>query len=122
MPRGLLPIAFVPSQDPPGVSAEEAFLPGRPIDLLRAGQFIRVPYITGYTSAESLFMVHEESLIPGSWDELNSNMDLWIPETWNVPVGSPDRVEIYNAIKDFYFGGQPISDANRFEYTQVNCF
>ncbi|KAJ6635104.1 Bile salt-activated lipase [Pseudolycoriella hygida] len=120
IPRGLSSIPFVPCRDPENTDPEDAFLPGEPIDLMNAGNFHDVPYITGFNDAESLFLVYEEILDPNVFNVYNENPHIMIPLQWNVSAGSPESDDIVSKISQFYFQGQPLSTALRYPYTQYN--
>lgn len=119
IPRGHSPIPFVPSRDPENVIPEEAFLPGEPIDLMNAGKFYHVPYITGFNNAESLFNILEDFIDPNVFNVYNANPHIMIPLQWNVSEGSPESVSIVHDISQFYFDGRPLSRDVRYQYTQV---
>uniref|UniRef100_A0A1B0GMF3 Carboxylic ester hydrolase n=1 Tax=Phlebotomus papatasi TaxID=29031 RepID=A0A1B0GMF3_PHLPP len=106
-PRGLQPLPFVPSLDPPGTTGDEVFLPRLPIDILRDGSFYHVPYITGYVSAESLLMIRELLLDPSVFPTMNANPELLVPPWWNVPAGSAASQSIATQVANFYWGGGP---------------
>ena len=110
-------MALVPCQDAPD-SEEEIFLPGKPIDLMNSGQFQKVPYITGYTNAESLFMVFEERLDPSVKDVINANRHKLIPSDWNIPIGSADAETVSNELMYFYLGSNELTAENIHGWTK----
>lgn len=83
------------------------------------GEFNRVPYITGYTDAESLFMIRELLLDNNVFPTFNNNPELLIPFQWNVQPGSQEAQEIVNEIRNMYFNGTTLANDLRYEYTQV---
>lgn len=114
----MYPTPFVPSVDPQGVSAAEAFNHDEPINIIRSGTFNHVPYIHGYTDAEAVIMLRELTLNPLMFTRINNNRTVLIPYRWNIPWNSPEATEITTAIYDFYFNGQPISRELRWEWSQ----
>ncbi|XP_055697980.1 juvenile hormone esterase-like [Phlebotomus papatasi] len=117
IPRGLSPIPFVPCVDPPGTTGDEVFLPRHPMDIMTDGSFNHVPYITGYTSAESLVMIRELLLDPSVFPTINANPELKVPFWWNVPPGSAAAQSISSQIADFYWGGVPLHNDIREQWT-----
>lgn len=87
---------------------------------MNAGKFNRVPYITGFNNAESLFIVAEETIDPNTFNVFNENPHILIPVDWNVTQNSPESKEIVGRISEFYFQGQPLSRDVREAYTQYN--
>lgn len=116
----MTPIPFVPCRDPENIEPSEVFLTGEPIDLMNAGTFNHVPYITGFNDAESLFQVIEEVLDPNVFNVFNANPNIMIPLQWNVSADSPESKSIVDEISQFYFDGRPLSTSVRHEYTQYN--
>lgn len=120
IPRGIAhALPFAPCRDPENVTPEEAFLPGEPIDLMNAGKFHHVPYITGFNSAESLFNILEDFLDPNVFNVYNANPNIMIPRSWNVPSNSSESESITQGISEFYFNGRQLSRDVRYQYTQV---
>ncbi|KAG4067975.1 hypothetical protein HA402_010661 [Bradysia odoriphaga] len=121
IPRGIAhALPFVPSRDPKNVSPEEAFLPGHPIDLMYAGKFHHVPYVTGFNDGESLFNILEDFLDPNVFNVYNANPHIMIPPSFNVSKGSRESESITEYISDFYFNREPLSREVRYQYTQYN--
>lgn len=87
---------------------------------MNAGDFNRVPYITGFNNAESLFQVIEEVLDPNVFNAFNENPHIMVPFQWNVSESSPESERIVENISEFYFQGAPLSTAVRYPYTQYN--
>ncbi|GAB0097796.1 Carboxylic ester hydrolase [Sergentomyia squamirostris] len=115
--RGIRPIPFVPCMDPPGTTGNEVFLPRAPIDIMRDGSFNQVPYITGFTSAESLVMIRELLLDPSVFPTINANPELKVPFWWNVAPGSAASQSISRQIADFYWGGVALHADIREQWT-----
>lgn len=118
IPRGITPTIFVPAVDPPGTTGNEVFLPRDPYEIMQSGGFNQVPLIIGYTSAEALFYIREVILTAGLFENLNANPHLIVPFWWNIPVGSQESREIYEAIQNFYWEGQPLSNEYREHWTR----
>jgi carboxylesterase type B len=117
IPRGFSSMAFVPSVDSPD-SDEPRVITDLPRNLMARGEFNKIPYMHGYTDAESLFVIHEQSLDNGTIAALNADQHAWIPSEFNVPHGSADADQIVQEIKDFYLGGQDLSDDLRWEWSK----
>lgn len=121
IPRGIAhPLPFVPSRDPKNVSPEEAFLPGEPIELMHAGKFHHVPYITGFNDGESLFNILEDFLDPEVWNVYNANPQIMVPPSLNVSQDTRESEVITDYISDFYFNRRQLSRDVRYQYTQVS--
>lgn len=120
VPRGLSAIPFVPCRDPENIDQSEKFLPGEPIDLMNAGTFNHVPYVTGYNSAESLFQQLEKALDPNVFNKFNANPHIMIPFQWNVTANSSESQRLANEISQFYFHGRQLSSEVTHEYTKYN--
>lgn len=98
---------------------EEAFLPEDPIELMNAGKFHHVPYITGFNDGESLFNILEDFIDPNVWNVYNANPQIMVPRSWNVSKDTAESVSITNDISEFYFNRRPLSRDVRYQYTQV---
>lgn len=109
--------AFSPTVDPPGVGAVETFLPDTPIRLMQSGAFNRVPYIIGFNSAESIYIIREVVLDPLVFNTINANQSMLIPRWWNVKQNASS--EMVPKILDFYFHGSNLNYSMRQEYSQV---
>lgn len=113
---------FSPSLDPPDVSDEEAFLPQKPLDIVLNGSFYHVPYITGFNSDESLFMMQEYLIDSNIFNTINENPFLLAPtKIWNLKRYSTEVEQIAEEVRKFYFKNSKISYALRYEYSQVLC-
>lgn len=117
--RGATPIPFVPCQDPENTGGNEIFLPRHPLDIMNSGGFNHVPYITGYTSAESLVLIRELVLDGSVFDVVNGDRERLVPFFWNITRGSQTSHAIADSIADFYWQGQPLSDSLREHWTRV---
>lgn len=103
--------------DPANVSSEEVFLPDTPLKLMQSGAFNQVPYIIGFNSAESIYIIREIILDPQIFRTINANPSLLIPRWWNVHSNELD--EMAQKILDFYFNGTNLNYSIRHEYSQV---
>lgn len=120
IPRGLSSMPFVPCIDAPD-STEARFMPRHPRDIMNSGDFIDVPFLAGFTSDESLFMIREQLLDPSTRDVLNANRQMVVPQTlWNVDPNSPAGTTIANEFHQLYLNNQPLDDDNRYSWTQYN--
>lgn len=115
--RGTTPIPFVPCMDPPGTTGNEIFLPRPPIEIMETGTFTHVPYITGYTSAESLVMMRELTLDGTVFDQVNSDPEVLVPFQWNITRGTAASREIADTIANFYWNGAPLQHDLREQWT-----
>lgn len=120
VPRGMWPISYVPCIDAPD-SQESIFLPRHPIAIMESGDFMDVPLVIGYTSDESLFVIREAVLDPSVTDILNGNRNLVVPTSlWGIDPNSAAGQTIANEFHSYYLNNQPISDSNRYNWTQYN--
>lgn len=87
---------------------------------MQAGAFNQVPYITGYTSAESLVMIRELLLDPSVLDTVNADPELKVPFWWNITRGSAPSVAIANEISNFYWNGAQLTNDIRELWTFVS--
>lgn len=118
--RGLTPMDWSPSIDAPD-STVPRFLTAHPRTVLSSGGMIDVPFMAGYTSDESLFMIRESVLDSEVTDRLNANRHKVVPETlWGVNPLSPAGTTIADTFHQLYMNNQPITQANRYSWTQYN--
>ncbi|XP_053683385.1 juvenile hormone esterase-like [Sabethes cyaneus] len=102
IPRGFKPFEYVPSAEPVN-SPEPTFITQRPIEILHSGSFNHVPFMIGYTSIESLFMVREHFLDSTVWNEFTRNPGFFVPHFWNIPAGTTEANAVSQAFRDFYW-------------------
>lgn len=118
--RGFTAMPYTPCIDAPD-STEARFLPRHPREIMNSGAIIDVPFMAGYTSDESLFMIRESVLDSDVTDILNANRHLVVPQTlWGVDPLSPAGTTIANTFHDLYLNNQPITEENRYSWTQYN--
>lgn len=97
-------LMFMPSIDP--VDSLEPRIIIAPIaTLIRNGMVHRIPYIIGFTSAESLHTAPQVQEDPTILERFNQNPNLLIPTEWNLTPGSPQANEVINGFRNLYFGG-----------------
>lgn len=121
IPRGFRPFEFVINVEAPD-ALEPRFLTATPFDIMNRGAFNRVPFMIGYNDAESLFMIRELLLDNTVFDAFNANPDFFVPYFWNVAPNSPAATEISNGFRNFYWGGVPLSQAVRGQFSQVSKY
>lgn len=95
------------------------FLPEKPLHMMLTGNFTRVPYITGFNSDESLFMVREYVIDSNVFNTLNNNAHLLVPRWWDISRRSRESDEVIEQVRRFYFKGGKLSYQLRYEYSQV---
>ncbi|XP_058454025.1 juvenile hormone esterase-like [Malaya genurostris] len=118
-PRGFKPFEYVPSAEPVN-SPEATFFTQRPIEVLHSGNFNHVPFIIGYTDAESLFMVREHNLDSTVWDEYTQNPQFFVPHFWNIQAGSADALSVSQVFRDFYWQDQSLGPDIMHEWTKFH--
>lgn len=120
IPRGLSPMPFTPCIDAPD-STEPRVIPRHPRDIMNSGDFMDVPFLAGFTSDESLFMIREQMLDASTRDVLNANRHMVVPQTlWGVDPHSAAGTTIANEFHSYYLNNQPLDDANRYNWTTYN--
>ncbi|XP_049532173.1 liver carboxylesterase-like [Anopheles darlingi] len=107
IPRGFKPFEFVPNAEPVN-SPEETFLTQLPIDILNAGTFNHVPFIAGYMSMESMFMVYEHTIDNTVWDEFTRHPEYFVPHFWNIPTGTAASSAVSQTIRQTYWQDRPL--------------
>ncbi|XP_063233546.1 esterase FE4-like [Bacillus rossius redtenbacheri] len=107
----LLAFPFVPSLEFPR-SGETPFLPHEPLYMEQRGLFNKVPYITGVTANESLIFVQQRFEMQASyWQQINNDLEQVVPVDLGLTKGSDESLEVSRKVKEFYFGGESISEA-----------
>lgn len=120
VPRGFEPMPYTPCVDAAD-STEARFLPRHPREIMNAGEMIDVPLMAGYCSDESLFMIREALLDSTVQDVINANRHFVVPTTlWGVDPHSAAGQTIADEFHHLYLNNQPVSDANRYNWTQYN--
>ncbi|XP_044253151.1 uncharacterized protein LOC123004101 [Tribolium madens] len=79
----------------------DGFLCEEPFDIISSGKFQQLPFMIGYTTAETWGF---DSLRPDDWPGAK-NMEDSIPWTLGFKTGSPESQVMAEKIKKFYSGG-----------------
>ncbi|CAG0902144.1 unnamed protein product [Darwinula stevensoni] len=109
-----LPFTFTPRVDS---EAKDPFLPDDPENLLREGRFAKVPFITGLTRDEGLFLVYTALLNETLLTEIDGNWDFYCPRMF---LGKTEDTGDYcSRLRKQYFGDQPINRHNRYELVRM---
>lgn len=118
--RGFTAMDYSPSIDAPD-SETPRFLTDHPRTVMNNGGMLNIPFMAGYTSDESLFMIREALLDGSVNDQLNQNRHFVVPQTlWGVDPLSAAGTTIANEFHSLYLDNQPISNENRYNWTQYN--
>ncbi|XP_012223116.1 esterase FE4 [Linepithema humile] len=101
----------------PEVHGVERFLPEQPVDLIKKGQFQKVPLIAGATKDEFggavAYVVKQHALGNDSYiNELNNDWYKLAPINFIYSRDTPDSRNISTELRQFYFGDQPIGPNN----------
>jgi bile salt-stimulated lipase len=121
VPRGFASFAWVPSVEPAD-SPEYRFLVDTPINMMNRGQILHMPFIIGYTSVESLFMIRETIIDDTVFSQFIANPHFYVPASYNLhPVFNAAEVnEVATTFRNMYLGGQHPSPELRFNWTLYN--
>lgn len=94
-------LSFMPSVDP--VDSTETLIFTAPIEqLITNGNINKVPYMIGFTSSESLYVIND---VKQNWtviNEMNENPFLIVPSEWNLTPESPEAVEVIETFNKVY--------------------
>jgi bile salt-stimulated lipase len=93
-----------------------------PMEIMQAGDFNDIPYISGYMSDESMFMQREHIIDDDIFRFFNDNPWAMVPELWNIPHSDPAVNEIAAAFRNLYFNGEAPNDDWMEQWTWVRCF
>lgn len=90
-------------------NSSDPFFPGKPYDLLKQGQFNKVPMILGYADVEGLLFygLHNSR----SFKEFDENFLEKLPSVFSW-CSDEDKRKISEKIRRHYFGRKPISEVN----------
>ena len=110
---------FVPCVEPAN-SPEARFLTDTPRNLMRSGNILRIPFMMGYMSLESLFMIREVLIDDSVMNQFVINPHFFVPLSFNLQAGSAASNEVSTAFRQQYFNGAQPNQAVRFEWTQYN--
>lgn len=89
-------------------SNEEPFISDEPINIIRSGNYNKVPLIVGYTSREGLLLaVLGDKSNPNYY---KVNFEKMIPYDLKLKRGSEEFTKTAQKIKKFYFGNKEPSE------------
>ncbi|CAG2065630.1 unnamed protein product, partial [Timema podura] len=108
---------FVPTAELSVSSSGEVFLPDEPINLMRTGQFLRVPVIMGSGSNEAKMSAQSMNKSASNWRNANKNFENNVPLDLGLARGSDQSLEVEELIKQFYYNGEDISFSTVQEYS-----
>nr|CAD7446763.1 unnamed protein product [Timema bartmani] len=109
---------FIPSLEY-DVEEEEIFLPNRPITLLQAGLFNKLPYISGVNSKEGKTTLHENYLDPSIWQAIDQDFERVVPLDLKLEKGSNASQQVAEQIRQFFFNNQAVSTQTIGEYVDL---
>ncbi len=120
-PRGYTAFEWVPNVEPVN-SPETRFLTADPVTLMNRGQVLQMPFIMGFTSVESLFMVLEQTLVPPPPDVFAlfaTNPHFYVSPTFNLVPGVHDAQinEVAGWMRGNYFAGGHPTQQIAFNYS-----
>ncbi|XP_068084710.1 juvenile hormone esterase isoform X2 [Anabrus simplex] len=88
------------------VTTDDTFLPREPRQILKDGDYNKVPLLIGVNDAEGLMMFNVILNHQNKLKFFNDNMEKMVPRDLNLKPGSEDSKEVAKMIKDFYFDGE----------------
>uniref|UniRef100_A0A2A4JW69 Carboxylic ester hydrolase n=1 Tax=Heliothis virescens TaxID=7102 RepID=A0A2A4JW69_HELVI len=105
--RGL-PIYYTPTVEKK-FEGQEQFLTEDPLEMIMAGKVKKIPFMSGYNTAEGLLLVadHQKKL-----NVLNKEPSYLVPRDIATIVSKEKLEEFGQRIKDFYFGGRDATGAD----------
>lgn len=93
-------------------TGNEVFLNDTPLNILRSGNYIKVPILAGFANMEGLIRL---SLFDTWKDEMNENFSEFLPADLQFD-NEEQKQEIGRKVKEFYFGNESVSEDNMFAY------
>lgn len=108
--RSGLTMIFLPCVEVPATS--RSFLTASPRELLKQGNFAKVPVIMGSTSAEGVISYAIFNLSEDNITKQYGNFEKSIIQGLGLSAGSEDAERISKKIKQFYFGNDAITMKN----------
>ncbi|XP_069668717.1 esterase FE4-like isoform X2 [Periplaneta americana] len=96
---------------------QETFLPAHPQELISAGKFQHVPFITGVNSQEGL--IHLQGLTDSAIEKLDANFQRLLPIDVPVNMDTDLSQNISNKMKEFYFGKKHFNEDTKIEYSRL---
>ncbi|CAG0902142.1 unnamed protein product [Darwinula stevensoni] len=110
----IMPLTFTPRVDS---EAESPFLPDDPKILLREGRFAKVPFMTGVTREEGLFLTQPALLNETLLTAMDENWDYYCSRMFLEKT--EDNGDYCSRLRKQYFGDQPINRHNRYELVRM---
>lgn len=96
---------FAPCIENLELNPNDTVLTDAPFNILQSGNFLPVPYITGYTTREGTIRAAQAA--SGKWlDSMQANFSDFLPVDLNL---GDNQTAVEAAIRDFYFGIKPVS-------------
>ncbi|CAG2065530.1 unnamed protein product [Timema podura] len=77
--------------------------------MIKAGNFIRVPYITGFCSEEGKAFAYNIS--SDTLDQLNNKFERFLPDDLNLTIGTNKSQQVAALVRETYFGNETASMA-----------
>ncbi|PSN35632.1 hypothetical protein C0J52_24363 [Blattella germanica] len=108
-----LPLYFRPTID--AGSQDGVFLQENPIKLLKQGKFQGVPFLTGVTSHEGMFVLKDAVLCP-EWFKMFEK-DFKIPIPHGIKPGKEQ--DIFSKVRKLYFGSKKLSKETWREFVDM---
>jgi carboxylesterase type B len=94
------------------VKDENTFIAEHPEDIIRKGDFSKVPWIAGITEQEGL-LLSGPLLRDSQFKRVIANFDVDFPNL--ILKSGPVKPEALQAVKDFYFGKENIDSDDKFQ-------
>lgn len=99
------------------IPGEETFLSDHPENILRSGNFSRMPMMMGYNGREGLSFLEIQQSFPNMLSDLDATFEWMLPEVFLDKWRSPkEKRELVAKVKHFYFGNEKISNATVGEF------
>ncbi|XP_025831729.1 juvenile hormone esterase-like [Agrilus planipennis] len=98
------PMIFGPTVEK--LSNEAAFILDHPLNIIRSGNYNKVPTIFGYVSREGMLFK------TSGLNFLTRDIEDFIPFDWRIPKGSPKSKELAEQIAKFYYNGEKPTEDN----------
>nr|XP_032514296.1 esterase FE4-like isoform X1 [Danaus plexippus plexippus] len=93
-------------------NGQEMFLEEAPVNILKRGDFPKMPMLNGFSSMEGLVFIEYFDV----WkNEINDNFADFLPADLNFE-SKDDKIIVANKIKEFYFGDKKIDDDTIIQY------
>ena len=91
---------------------QELFLDDSPINILKSGNFTKLPMLYGITNMEGLYRLDDFNSLK---DKMNQNFTEFLPVDLKFK-DEKDRKEVENKIKKTYFNNTPVDEENILNY------